>query len=137
MPAAMVAGALCLTIGIKQKMGFFQSLFDANERDIKRYRKIVDKINGLEPQFEKLSDDELKNKTFEFRERVLADVGDTEGLTPKERPSATTAPSMPFCPKRSPPAAKPRSAPSDAALRCAAYRRHGPARRAYLRAEDR
>ncbi|MBC8103942.1 MAG: preprotein translocase subunit SecA, partial [Cytophagales bacterium] len=65
-------------------MGFFQSLFDANERDIKRYRKIVDKINALEPQFEKLSDEELKNKTAEFRERVTAEVGDTEGLAPKD-----------------------------------------------------
>ena len=68
----------------KTKMGFFQTLFDANERDIKRYRKVVDKINALEPQFEKLSDDELKNKTAEFRERVLAEVGETEGLVPKE-----------------------------------------------------
>ncbi|AJE02883.1 preprotein translocase subunit SecA [Geobacter pickeringii] len=40
-----------------------------NERELKRLWPVVEKINGLEPQFARLSDDELRNKTFEFKER--------------------------------------------------------------------
>ena len=42
----------------------------ADEREIKRMRRLVDHINNIEPEFEKLTDDELKNKTVEFRERI-------------------------------------------------------------------
>ncbi len=41
-----------------------------NDRLLKQYRRVVDKINALEPQFEKLSDDQLREKTQEFRQRV-------------------------------------------------------------------
>ncbi|EMH6405320.1 preprotein translocase subunit SecA [Providencia rettgeri] len=41
-----------------------------NDRTLRRLRKEVEKINRLEPDFEKLSDDELKAKTVEFRERL-------------------------------------------------------------------
>jgi len=41
-----------------------------NDRLLKQYRKVVDKINALEPQFEKLDDAALKAKTDEFRQRV-------------------------------------------------------------------
>ncbi len=41
-----------------------------NDREIKLLRKIVTRINDLEPSIEPLSDDELKAKTVEFRERV-------------------------------------------------------------------
>ena len=41
-----------------------------NSRIIKKYEKIVKKINALENDISKLSDDELKNKTFEFRESL-------------------------------------------------------------------
>ena len=41
-----------------------------NDREIKQLRKIVVRINDLEPSIEPLSDDELKGKTVEFRERV-------------------------------------------------------------------
>ncbi|MBW8829828.1 MAG: preprotein translocase subunit SecA [Burkholderiales bacterium] len=40
-----------------------------NERLLKQYRRVVQDVNGLEPQFEKLSDAELKAKTDEFRQR--------------------------------------------------------------------
>ena len=56
-------------------MGFLQSLFDANERDIKRYRRVVDQINALEPKFQALTDEELTAKTEEFRARVREAVG--------------------------------------------------------------
>ncbi len=40
-----------------------------NERLVKRMRKTVAQINDLEHQFEALSDEQLKAKTLEFRER--------------------------------------------------------------------
>ncbi len=42
----------------------------ANERKLRPYRKRVDAINALEPAFEKLSDEELRAKTDEFKERL-------------------------------------------------------------------
>ncbi len=41
-----------------------------NDREIKRIRKIVDVINQLEPDFEKLTDEQLKEKTAYFKERL-------------------------------------------------------------------
>ncbi|BDV43700.1 protein translocase subunit SecA [Geotalea uraniireducens] len=40
-----------------------------NERELKRLWPIVQKINGLEQQIAQLSDDQLQNKTVEFKER--------------------------------------------------------------------
>ncbi len=40
-----------------------------NERELKRMGKVVVQINALEPQMQQLSDDALKAKTQEFRER--------------------------------------------------------------------
>ena len=42
----------------------------ANERFVKKQFKIVEKINALEPDFIKLSDEQLKAKTDEFRTRL-------------------------------------------------------------------
>jgi len=41
-----------------------------NERMLKQYRRVVQQINGLEPQFEALSDEQLRAKTEEFKQRV-------------------------------------------------------------------
>ena len=41
-----------------------------NDRLLKQMQKEVSKINALEPVFEALSDEELKAKTTEFKERV-------------------------------------------------------------------
>lgn len=41
-----------------------------NDRLIKQFRRSVEKINSLEPQFEKLDDAALQAKTAEFRERL-------------------------------------------------------------------
>jgi preprotein translocase subunit SecA len=40
----------------------------ANDRAVKRYQSRVDAINSLESRFEKLSDDELRQKTEEFKQ---------------------------------------------------------------------
>ncbi len=42
----------------------------ANDRFVKKQHKIVEKINALEELFSRLSDEELKNKTVEFRSRL-------------------------------------------------------------------
>ncbi|MEX2454011.1 MAG: preprotein translocase subunit SecA [Rhodospirillaceae bacterium] len=41
----------------------------ANEREIKRLKGLVLEINALEPEIEKLSDDQLRARTAEFRKR--------------------------------------------------------------------
>ncbi|MCY7316144.1 MAG: preprotein translocase subunit SecA [Rubrivivax sp.] len=43
-----------------------------NERLLKTYRRTVEAVNALEPQFEKLGDAELRAKTDEFRQRLAA-----------------------------------------------------------------
>ncbi len=43
-----------------------------NERLLKTYRKVVQQINALEPQFEGLSDEQLRGKTEEFKRRIAA-----------------------------------------------------------------
>lgn len=52
-------------------MGLLEAIFGTkNDREIKKMRKIVDKINALEPEYEKLSDEELRGKTEEFKKRL-------------------------------------------------------------------
>lgn len=41
-----------------------------SEREVKRIMPVVDSVMALEPEMEKLSDDELKAKTLEFKERL-------------------------------------------------------------------
>ena len=43
-----------------------------NERLLRQFRRNVQRINALEPQFEKYSDEQLRAKTVELRERVAA-----------------------------------------------------------------
>ena len=50
---------------------FLTKLFGSrNDRLLKQYRKTVARINAMEPELEKLSDDALRAKTQEFKERV-------------------------------------------------------------------
>ncbi|KQP39751.1 preprotein translocase subunit SecA [Pseudorhodoferax sp. Leaf274] len=52
-------------------INFLTKIFGSrNERLLKQYRKSVQAINALESQLEKLSDDELRAKTQEFKDRV-------------------------------------------------------------------
>lgn len=49
----------------------FKGIFGSkNDRELKRMSKLVNKINALEESYEALSDDALKAKTAEFKERV-------------------------------------------------------------------
>ncbi|MDZ4130092.1 MAG: preprotein translocase subunit SecA, partial [Hydrogenophaga sp.] len=50
---------------------FLTKLFGSrNDRLLKTYRKTVERINGLEAEFEKLSDDEIRGKTESFKQRI-------------------------------------------------------------------
>ncbi|MGZ5179658.1 MAG: preprotein translocase subunit SecA [Ramlibacter sp.] len=50
---------------------FLTQIFGSrNDRLLKQYRRVVEQIGALEPGFEKLSDDGLRAKTQEFRDRV-------------------------------------------------------------------
>jgi preprotein translocase subunit SecA len=53
-------------------MGFLGNLFDDNAREIKKYQKRVNVINALEPEMERLSDQQLREKTDEFKQRYGA-----------------------------------------------------------------
>ncbi|MEI8364921.1 MAG: preprotein translocase subunit SecA [Parachlamydiaceae bacterium] len=51
--------------------GFLKKIFGtAQDRNIRRYRKIVDQINDWDSRFKDLSDDQLRAKTTEFKERL-------------------------------------------------------------------
>ena len=50
---------------------FLTKIFGSrNDRLLKQYRKVVARINSMEPEYEKLSDDALRAKTQEFKDRV-------------------------------------------------------------------
>jgi len=49
---------------------WLSNLIDSNEKDLKRLSPLVSQINSLEPEFEKLSDPQLRAKTAGFRARL-------------------------------------------------------------------
>ena len=52
-------------------MGLLNALFGTySEREVKRLKPTIEKINSLDESMQKLSDEELKSKTVEFRERL-------------------------------------------------------------------
>ena len=59
--------------------GLLKKVFGSrNERLLKQYRRTVRAVNALEPQIAALSDDQLRAKTEEFRERIRQAVGGRE-----------------------------------------------------------
>ncbi|EHL77376.1 accessory Sec system translocase SecA2 [Bacillus smithii] len=51
-------------------ISLIKNMVDANERRLKKYYKLVEKINEIEPEFEKLSDQELQQKTIWFKQQL-------------------------------------------------------------------
>ena len=52
-------------------MGIFNKIFKSySEKEVKRVMPIVEKINGLEEEISKLTDEELKNKTNIFKKQL-------------------------------------------------------------------
>ena len=62
---------------LKNIVGMFSG--DPHDRAIKDYSPLVDEVNALEADFEKLSEDELRGKTAEFKQR-LADGESVDDL---------------------------------------------------------
>ena len=61
------------TITIGDYMGAFEKIFGTHsERELKRIKPLVDKIEDLRPKMQEMSDDELKAKTPEFKKRLEA-----------------------------------------------------------------
>ncbi len=60
----------------------------ANERAVKRLLPIVRQVNDLEPQISALTDEQLREKTVEFRARIAKAI---EGIDPKENPDELVA----------------------------------------------
>jgi len=55
-------------------MSIINKIFgDANEKYLKKLQPQIEKINSLEPEFEKFSNEKLKEKTQEFKERLKRD----------------------------------------------------------------
>ena len=53
-------------------LNFIKRIFkDSNTRELQKIMPIVEKINALEPEIQKLSDQELRGKTAEFKERLF------------------------------------------------------------------
>ncbi len=54
-------------------MGAFEKIFGTHsERELKRIKPLVDKIEALRPEMQQLSDEQLKSKTSEFKKRLEA-----------------------------------------------------------------
>ncbi len=51
-------------------MGLLKKLVDTEYKELKRFNKIADEIEALDETYSKMSDEELKGKTAEFRERL-------------------------------------------------------------------
>ncbi|WLV26049.1 preprotein translocase subunit SecA [Aciduricibacillus chroicocephali] len=53
-------------------MSLLKKIFgDGNKRQLKQISKITDHIESLEPDFEKLTDEQLREKTAEYKERFI------------------------------------------------------------------
>lgn len=66
----------------------FLKLFSSNEREIKGFRRIVEKINALEPSMKSLSDEQLRAKTGDFKAKYQAAVA-SEQYSDEERQQAS------------------------------------------------
>jgi preprotein translocase subunit SecA len=51
-------------------MKLFKSLFNHEYKELERFKKIADQVIALDEEYTRLSDEQLKNKTKEFRERL-------------------------------------------------------------------
>ncbi|MGE7769413.1 preprotein translocase subunit SecA [Viridibacillus arvi] len=63
-------------------LGILNKVFDFNKREIKHLSKVADAVEAFAGQIEKLSDEELKAKTEEFKERY-ANGEDLDSLRPE------------------------------------------------------
>ncbi|SDD86300.1 preprotein translocase subunit SecA [Riemerella columbipharyngis] len=78
-------------------MSFFNTILkgflgNKNEKDLKEVRKIVAKIKAFEPKIEQLSDQELRQKTIEFQDKIKSATDKVTSLISelKEKIQSTT-----------------------------------------------
>ena len=69
-------------------MSIISKLFGSNEKEVARTRPIVEKINSLEVEISKLSDEELRAKTEEFKKRINPPAGGEKETLDKILPEA-------------------------------------------------
>ncbi len=51
-------------------MSIFKSLFDHEYKELKKFNAIAEKVDALDEEMQKLTDEQLKNKTVEFKKRL-------------------------------------------------------------------
>ena len=51
-------------------MNIFKKLFDHEYKELKKFNELAEKIIDLDEEYQKLTDNELKNKTDEFKKRL-------------------------------------------------------------------
>ena len=51
-------------------MNILRTIFDHEYKEMRKFTKLADKIESLDEEYKKLSDNDLKNKTVEFRQRL-------------------------------------------------------------------
>ena len=51
-------------------LGLIKNLFDENRKKLASYHGIIQKINSLEPEIQKLNDDELREETDKFKKQL-------------------------------------------------------------------
>jgi len=56
---------------LNKTMGIFSKLFGSNQKEIAKLMPIVEKINSFDAEMRRLSDEELRNKTQEFKDRII------------------------------------------------------------------
>ena len=67
-------------------LGIAQKIFGSvNERKVRPYKSIVQRINALEPVTEALSDDALRQRTKDFRQQV-ANGAKLDDILPRPSP---------------------------------------------------
>ncbi len=65
-------------------MSFFQKIFGSkNDRYLKKLRPLVQKINALEPEVEKLADEEFPQRMAEYRQAVQEGSKTLDGILPE------------------------------------------------------
>ena len=52
------------------RVKFLKKIFDHEYKELERFKKIADKVDALEKEYSELSDETLKGKTEEFKERL-------------------------------------------------------------------
>src|SRR6202012_1075874 len=74
-PVTLVFGTKCAPKDTVLLNSVIAKVFGtSNERAVKRIQPTVAKINALEPAVQALSDEALRNKTAEFRQRIAAAI---------------------------------------------------------------